>query len=304
MRKSKTGMGKSKKTGMGKSKKTGMGKSKTGVGKSKTGMRKSKTGMGKSKKPGVRKLGMFGTPERVATARSRSRDASTDSHHHARDASLGSSGRRVGASGGGGGGGGSGGGSSGGGGGVGGVGGGGGVVGGGGGGGVATSGGGGGGGGGVGGGGGGGEDPTNNSRGSSPARTHAHSATPAHSTPPTLLRQAHSLNYKIAVLVRKLTKEEGGGQRGVGESQVVNQERANVNKSQGMSEGARVMQQQAATPTLGATSRLRPPLVRQFSLPQVLSGSAWGLCCDQWVRECGDEDKASDAHKLLLLLNC
>nr|XP_045604452.1 uncharacterized protein LOC123762135 [Procambarus clarkii] len=70
--------------------------------------------------------------------RSRSRDASSDSHHHARDASLGGTARRVG-------------------------------------------------------GGGGGEEPGTNSRGSSPARPHAHSATPAHSTPPTLLRHAHNL---------------------------------------------------------------------------------------------------------------
>ncbi|XP_068248742.1 transmembrane and coiled-coil domains protein 1 isoform X3 [Palaemon carinicauda] len=86
--------------------------------------------------------------------RSRSRDASADSYHHAREASLGSSVRRVG----------------------GGVGGGGG--------------------GGVSGGGGGavGEEVGSNSRGSSPARPHAHSAaTPLHTTPPTLLRHAQNL---------------------------------------------------------------------------------------------------------------
>ncbi|KAK8734612.1 hypothetical protein OTU49_005900 [Cherax quadricarinatus] len=67
--------------------------------------------------------------------RSRSRDASTDSHHHTRDPSLGGTARRVG----------------------------------------------------------GGEEPGTTSRGSSPARPHAHTTTPAHSTPPTLLRHTHNL---------------------------------------------------------------------------------------------------------------
>lgn len=53
------------------------------------------------------------------------------------------------------------------------------------------------------GGGGGGEEVTN-SRGSSPARAHAHtSATPLHTTPPTLLRHAHNL--------KKCGSSEGGG---------------------------------------------------------------------------------------------